>query len=141
VTGFELEWPHFLAMLADVHGTVDQPGEGLKLLADARAAADKTGEGFWDAEMHRLHGELSLQIATTEPGRAEKSFLTAIEIARRQQARSLELRAGMSLSQLWKRQGKKGEARQLLAAIYAWFTEGHDTPDLREARALLDELS
>jgi predicted ATPase len=108
-------------------------------LAEARAAADKTGEGFWDAEMHRLHGELSLQIAATEPGRAEKSFLTAIEIARRQQARSLELRAGMSLSQLWKRQGKKDEARQLLAVIYASFTEGHDTPDLREARALLDE--
>jgi class 3 adenylate cyclase/predicted ATPase len=141
VTGFELEWPHFLAMLADVHGTVDQPGEGLELLAEARAAADKTGEGFWDAEMHRLHGELSLEIATTDPGRAETSFLKAIEIARRQQARSLELRAVVSLSQLWKRQGKKEEARRLLAAIYVWFTEGHDTPDLREARALLDELS
>jgi class 3 adenylate cyclase/predicted ATPase len=149
VTGFELEWPHFLALLADVHETVDQPSEGLKLLAEARAAADKTGEGFWDAEMHRLHGELSLKVATTGTGRTdeerkippEESFRKAIEIARRQQAKSLELRAVMSLSQLWKRQGKKDEARQMLAAIYAWFTEGHDTPDLREAKALLEELS
>ena len=149
MTGFELEWPHFLTLLADVHETVDQPSEGLKLLAEARAAADKTGEGFWDAEMHRLHGELSLKVATTETERSdeerkippEESFLKAIEIARRQQAKSLELRAVMSLSQLWKRQGKKDEARQMLAAIYAWFTEGHDTPDLREAKALLEELS
>jgi predicted ATPase len=141
VTGFELEWPHFLALLAEVHEAVDQPREGLKLLVEARAAADKTGERFWDAEMHRLHGELSLQVATTEMGRPEESFLKAIEIAHRQQAKSLELRAVMSLSRLWKRQGKKDEARQMLAAIYAWFTEGHDTPDLREAKALLEELS
>lgn len=149
VTGFELEWPHFLALLAEVHETVDQPREGLKLLAEARAAADKTGEGFWDADMHRLHGELSLKVATTETGRTaeerkippEESFLKAIEIARRQLAKSLELRAVTSLSRLWKRQGKKDEARQMLAAIYAWFTEGHDTPDLREAKALLEELS
>ena len=148
VTGFELEWPHFLALLAEVHETVDQPREGLKLLAEARAAADTTGEGFWDAEMHRLHGELSLKV-TTETGRTdeerkippEESFLKAIEIARRQLAKSLELRAVTSLSRLWRRQGKKDEARQMLAAIYAWFTEGHDTPDLREAKALLEELS
>jgi predicted ATPase len=149
VTGFELEWPHFLALLAEVHETVDQPREGLKVLAEARAAADKTGEGFWDAEMYRLHGELSLQVAATETGSTEEerkippedSFLKAIEIARRQQAKSFELRAVMSLSRLWKRHGKKDEARQMLATIYAWFTEGHDTPDLREAKALLDELS
>jgi len=118
-------------------------------LADARTAADKTGAGFWDAEMHRLHGELSLHIVTPETGgpdeerkiSPDESFLKAIEIARRQQARSLELRAVISLSRLWKRQGKKDEARPMLAAIYAWFTEGHDTPDLREAKALLEELS
>jgi len=149
VTGFELEWPHFLAMLAEAHETVDQPLEGLKLLADARAAADKTGEAFWDAEMHRLHGELSLHVVPPETERTdeerkispEESFLKAIEIARRQQARSLELRAVMSLSRWWKRHGKKDEARPMLAAIYAWFTEGHDTPDLQEAKALLEELS
>jgi class 3 adenylate cyclase/predicted ATPase len=148
VTGFELEWPHFLGLLAEAHQTVDQPKEGLKLLAEARAAADKTGEGFWDAEMHRLHGELSLQVAAMETGTGEErrvvpeeSFLKAIEIARRQQAKSLELRAVMSLSRLWQRQGRKDESRQMLAAIYAWFTEGHDTPDLREAKALLAELA
>jgi len=149
VTGFELEWPHFLGLLAEAHQTVDQPKEGLKLLAEARAAADKTGEGFWDAEMHRLHGELSLQLATTETEGTgedrrvppEESFLKAIEIARRQEAKSLELRATMSLSRLWKRQGRKDEARPMLAAIYAWFTEGHDAPDLREAKELLEELS
>jgi class 3 adenylate cyclase/predicted ATPase len=140
-TGFELEWPHFLAMLAEVHETVDQPREGLKRLAEARAAADKTGEGFWDAEIHRLHGEFSLQVAATETGRAEESFLKAIEIARRQQAKSLELRAVVSLCRLWKCLGKKDEARQTLAAIDAWFTEGLDTPDLGEAKALLKELS
>jgi len=140
-TGFELEWPHFLALLAEAHETVDQPREGLKRLAEARAAADKTGEGFWDAEIHRLHGELSLQVAAAETGRAEESFLKAIEIARRQQAKSFELRAVTSRSRLWQRQGKKDEARQMLATIYAWFTEGHDTPDLREAKALLEELS
>jgi class 3 adenylate cyclase/predicted ATPase len=140
-TGFELEWPHFLAMLAEAHETVDQPGDGLKLLAEARAAASKTGEGFWDAEMYRLYGELSLQVAGMGTGRAEESFLKAIDIARRQQAKSLELRAVMSLGRLWKRQGKPREARQMLSAIYAWFTEGHDTPDLREAKALLAELS
>lgn len=149
VTGFELELPHFLALLAEAHETVDQPREGLKALAEARAAADETGEGFWDAEMHRLRGELLLRIAATKTGAAgeestalpEESFLKAIEIARRQVAKSLELRAVMSLSRLWKRQGKKDEARQMLAAIYTWFTEGHDTPDLREAKALLEELA
>jgi class 3 adenylate cyclase/predicted ATPase len=140
-TGFELEWPHFLALLAEVHETVNEPGEGLKLLAEARAAADRTGEGFWDAELHRLYGELSLQVAPTETGRAADSFLQAIEITRRQQAKSLELRAVLSLSRLWQRQGKKDEAQQMLATIHAWFTEGHDTPDLREAKTLLGELS
>jgi class 3 adenylate cyclase/predicted ATPase len=140
-TGFELEWPHFLALLAEAHETVNEPGEGLELLAQARAAADRTGEGFWDAELHRLHGELSLQVAPTETGRAADSFLKAIEIARRQQAKSLELRAVLSLSRLWQQQGKEDEARQMLTTIHAWFTEGHDTPDLREAKTLLGELS
>ena len=129
------------ALLAEAHETVDQPREGLKRLAEARAAADKTGEGFWDAEMHRLHGELSLQVAKTETGRrSEESFLKAIEIARRQQAKSLELRAAMSLSRLWQQQGKRAAAYELLAEIYGWFTEGFDTVNLQEAKALLQEL-
>src|SRR5262249_51337018 len=107
-----------------------------------------TGEGFWDAELHRLEGELSLRIAATrtrgvgdQGAPPEESFLKAIGIALRQQAKSLELRATTSLSRLWQRQGKREEARRMLAASYAWFTEGHDTPDLQEAKELLDELS
>ena len=150
-TGHELERPHFLGLLAEAYDTVDQPGQGLAALAEARAEADKTEEGFWDAELYRLHGELSLRIAETSTGSAgesridrlnsEASFMKAIEIARLQQARSLELRAAMSLSRLWRRQGKTKEARQVLEAIYNWFTEGFDTPDLKEAKTLLDDLA
>ena len=115
VTGFELEWPHFLALLAEAHETVDQPEEGLKLLTEARAAADTTGEGFWDAEMLSTARGAFAPMAAPETGRTgeerrvppEGSFLKAIEIARRQQAKSLELRAVMSLSRLWKRQVRR----------------------------------
>jgi class 3 adenylate cyclase/predicted ATPase len=146
--GQELERPHFLALLAEAHETLGQLHQGFHALAEARSEADKTGEAFWDAEIYRLQGELSVRIGAEaggagEGGRGspEESFLKAIEIARRQEAKSLELRAVMSLSRLWRDQGRKDEARQMLAAIYAWFTEGHDTPDLREAKALLAELA
>jgi class 3 adenylate cyclase/predicted ATPase len=146
--GQELERPHFLGLLAEAHETVDQLQQGLRALAEARSEADKTGEGFWDAELYRLRGELSSRIGVEAGGTREEegaspeeSFLKAIEIARRQEAKSLELRAVMSLSRLWRRQGRKDEARQMLAVIYAWFTEGHDTPDLRDAKALLEELA
>ena len=119
---------------------------------------DKTGERFYEAELYRLKGTLTLQqfnvqsskFKVTSPqhptpntqaeAEAEACFLKAIEIARQQQAKSLELRAVMSLSRLWQRQGKKDEARQMLAEIYGWFTEGFDTKDLQEAKALLEEL-
>ncbi len=90
--------------------------------------------------MHRLKGELLLQHTVAQPGEAEACFQRALEIARRQQAKSLELRAAMSLSRLWQRQGKGAAARQLLAQVYDWFTEGFDTADLQEAKALLEEL-
>jgi predicted ATPase len=140
--GQELELPQFLALLAEAHDRADQSEEGLKVLADALVVAEKTGERFWTAELYRLYGELSLRVADAETGKrgAEQSFRKAIEIARRQSAKSLELRAAMSLSRLWQRQGKKDEARQMLAEIYGWFTEGFDTADLQEARALLEEL-
>jgi predicted ATPase len=121
---------------------------------------DKTGERYYEAELYRLAGELSLRIGESETGRigdkktlpdspiprfpgssSEEFFLKAIKIARRQQAKSLELRAVMSLSRLWQSQGKKDEAHQMLAEIYGWFTEGFDTKDLQEAKALLDELA
>jgi predicted ATPase len=154
-TGAELERPHILARLAEAYGKVGQPEEGLTALAEALALVDKTAERFYEAELYRLKGELVLQSGVRGPASeipnpqhlipdtqlgAESCFLKAIEVARRQSAKSLELRAVMSLSRLWQRQGKKDEARQMLAEIYGWFTEGFDTKDLQEAKALLEEL-
>jgi class 3 adenylate cyclase/predicted ATPase len=146
-SGHELEVPHFLGLLAEAHGRANQPEEGLNLLTEALAIVERSGERFWEAELRRMCGEQSLRVAApTTQGRpalvsAEESFQRAIEIARRQHAKSLELRAVMSLSRWWRDQGRKNEARQVLAEIYGWFTEGFDTADLKEAKALLEELS
>jgi class 3 adenylate cyclase/tetratricopeptide (TPR) repeat protein len=136
-----------LALLAAAYGKAGQAEEGLAALAEALTVADKTGERFYEAELYRIKGELTLaqssvqRLASSVQKEAEEYFLKAIEIARRQQAKSLELRAVMSLSRLWQKQGKKAEARQMLAEIYGWFTEGFDTKDLQQAKALLEELS
>ncbi|MBI3798631.1 MAG: hypothetical protein HY268_16910, partial [Deltaproteobacteria bacterium] len=149
---------YYLALLAEAYGKAGQAEDGLATLAEALTVVDKSGERFYEAELHRLTGELRLQQFQVSSSRcqvqdspasgvrcpesvAEECFLKAIEIARRQSAKSLELRAVMSLSQLWKQQGKKDEARQILAEIYDWFTEGFDTKDLQEAKALLEELA
>jgi predicted ATPase len=95
---------------------------------------------WWEAELYRFRGELPLQHAVVQPEEAEACFQQALAAARRQQAKSLELRAAISLSRLWQRQGRRTEARKLLAPIYGWFTEGFDTADLQEAKALLEEL-
>ena len=102
---------------------------------------DNTQERFYEAEVHRVQGELVLAQAADQHAQAETCFQHALAIARRQQARSWELRAAMSLARLWQQQGKRAEARALLAPVYGWFTEGFDTADLQEARALLDELN
>ena len=129
----------FLAALAEGYAKAGQPEQGLDALAEAFSLVTQTGERYYLAELHRLQGELLLmQGDETE---AEASFHKAIEIARRQQAKSWELRATASLSRLWQRLGKREEARQMLAEIYGWFTEGFDTPDLKEAKVLLEELS
>jgi predicted ATPase len=145
----------YLTFLAEAYGHVGQTAEGLHVLAEALACAHTTGERCYEAELYRLKGELLLQsgaqglvsgVSTPDAGlqtrdaEAEACFCQALEIARRQQAKSLELRAAMSLSRLWQRQGKRAAAWELLAPIYGWFTEGFDTADLQEARALLDEL-
>jgi predicted ATPase len=132
--------------LAGAYGKREKIEEGLILLAEALKRVPESGNRVWEAELYRLMGELTLKqssIQCLEPRvqEVEGSFLEAIEIARRQQAKSLELRAVMSLSRLWQQQGKKNEARQQLAEIYGWFTEGFDTKDLQEAKALLEELS
>jgi predicted ATPase len=98
-------------------------------------------ERWWEAEIFRLRGVLLLRQTGTPQAEAEAWLQRALDVARRQEARSLELRAAMSLARLWQQQGKRAEARELLAPIYAWFTEGFDTADLREAKALLGELA
>jgi len=144
-TGAELPRVVWSSPLAEAHGKVGRPQEGLTVLAEALAFVDKTGWRFHEAELYRVKGILILQSQVQSPKSqvekdVEKCFRKAIEIAQRQQAKSWELRAVMSLSRLWQQQGKKAEARQLLAEIYNWFTEGFDTKDLQEAKALLDEL-
>jgi predicted ATPase len=130
-----------LSLLAEAYERGNEVEEGLSVLAEALTVVDKTTEGYWEAELHRLKGELLLQQAVPDQHHTEACFQQALAIARRQQAKSLELRAAMSLSRLWQQQGRRAEARDLLAPIYGWFTEGFDTADLQEAKALLDEWS
>ena len=111
------------------------------MVAEALAAAANIGEGFFEAERYRLKGELLLARAVEKQTVAESCFHQALDSARQQQAKWLELRTAVSLSRLWQRQGKHAEARQLVEPIYGWFTEGFDTVDLQEARALLEELT
>ncbi len=139
-TGAEIARPSFLALLAEAHAAAGQAEAGLGVLAEALALVDHTGERHWEAEVHGLKGELLLQQAVPDAPQAEACFQQALAVARRQQAKSWELRAAMSLSRLWQQQGKRAEARELLAPIYGWFTEGFDTADLQEAKALLEEL-
>jgi predicted ATPase len=157
-TGAEQALSYCLALLAEAYGKVGQAEKSLAVLAEALDFVQRTGERFYEVELYRLKGQLTLQqfnvqgstFKVTNPhsltpnpqaeAEAEACFLKAIEIARKQQAKSLELRVVVSLSQLWQQQGKREEARQLLAEIYGWFTEGFDTADLQEAGALLAEL-
>jgi predicted ATPase len=138
--GTAVGMPAWLARLAEAYGQVGQVGEGVHLVAEALAVVDTTGERGNEAELHRLHGVLLLRQTVPDTPAAEVCFQQALDVARRQQAKSWELRAAMSLSRLWQRQGKRPEARELLAPIYGWFTEGFDTADLQDARALLEEL-
>ncbi len=139
-TGGELGRSLFLALLGEAYGNEGQTAEGLRVLAEALAVADKNGEHVYEAELRRVEGELRLKQGAAETA-GEECFRQALEFARRQQAKSLELRAATSLSRLWHDQGKRSEARTLLAPIYDWFTEGFDTADLKEAKALLEELA
>jgi DNA-binding winged helix-turn-helix (wHTH) protein/predicted ATPase len=127
--------PGYRAWLAEMYGKLGRPREGLDLVAEALVAATQSGNHYWTAELHRLRGALT----ATEKD-AESSFVEAMAIARRQGAKSFELRAATSLSRLWAHQGKMREAHALLAEVHAWFTEGFDTADLEDARALLEEV-
>ncbi len=145
-TGAEVSRPYLRALLAEAYEKAGQVEEGLSSLAEALTAVDNSGERWYEAELYRLKGTLTLKQSGVRSPKsevekeAEECFHKAIEVARGQQAKSLELRAVMSLSQLWQQEGKKEEARQMLAEIYSWFTEGFDTADLKEAKVLLEEL-
>jgi tetratricopeptide (TPR) repeat protein len=141
VTGAGLLCTYFLALLAEVYGHAGQPEAGLTMVAEARTLVETNHEGWWAAELYRLQGALLLQHTAPDLHQVETCFHQALDIARQQQAKSLELRAAMSLSRLWQRQGKHAAAYKLLAPLYGWFTEGFDTADLQEARALLDALA
>jgi predicted ATPase len=130
-----------VAVLAEASGRTGQAEEGVGLLVEALAVVRQTGERLWEPELYRLQGELLLTQTIPDAPQAEVCFQQALDIARCQEAKSLELRAAMSLSRLWQQQGKGKEARELLAPIYSWFTEGFDTADLQEAKALLDALA
>jgi predicted ATPase len=140
-TGADLVAPYWLALLASVHGRLDRAEEGLVATAEALTEVARTGERFWEAELHRLKGQLLLASDAANEPKAEACFHRAIEIARSQKAKSWELRAATSLARLWRDQGKPEHAHELLALIYGWFTEGFDTADLKDAKELLDELA
>ena len=140
-TGAVLNVPFLCTVLADVSAHLGHTEEGLHALAEAHTMMEQQEERWWEAEVCRLRGVLLLRQKGTPPAEAETWLQRALDVARRQEAKSLELRAAMSLSRLWQHQGKQAEARALLAPLYGWFTEGFDTVDLQEARALLDELT
>src|SRR5262249_37650178 len=139
-TGAELLRSYFLGLLAEAHGTMGQPEAGLMVLTEALTLTETTGERLYESECYRLKGELLLQQSSDNPTEAESCFHHAISIAQNQSAKSWELRAATSLARLWQQQGKRQAAHDLLAPVYNWFTEGFDTADLKDAKALLDEL-
>ena len=140
-TGAALFVPYLCTLLADVSAHLGHPEDGLQALAEAHTLVEQHEERWWEAEVCRLRGVLLLRQPGTPQAEAEAWLQRALDVARRQEAKSLELRAAMSLSRLWQQQGKRAEARELLAPIYGWFTEGFDTADLQEAKALLEEFS
>jgi predicted ATPase len=132
---------YLLAFLGEAYGVAGQPEAGLQVLDEALAAVRDTGERMYEAELYRLKGDLLRMRSTDHTAAAETCLYQALTIACRQQAKSLELRAAMSLARLWQQQGKRAEAYALLAPIYGWFTEGFATADLQEAKTLLEALA
>jgi predicted ATPase len=139
--GAELWRPYFLCSLAEACMETGRFDDGLNALTEALAFADENEVGFSRAEIHRLRGELRLRLNDSNTAEAQSCYERAIEIAHHQSAKSLELRATISLARLLNKQGNRDEARAMLAEIYNWFTEGFDTADLKDAQALLDELN
>jgi predicted ATPase len=139
-TGAAIVVPWFCILLAEISDHLGHLADGLQALAEAHTLVEQHEDRWWEAEISRLRGVLLLRQTGTPPAEAEAWLQRALDVAHRQEAKSLERRAAMSLARLWQQQGKQAEARALLAPIYGWFTEGFDTADLQEARALLEEL-
>ena len=131
--------PYHLGNLSEICLHSGEPERGLEAVAEGLAIVARTGERWWEAELHRLRGEL-MRASRAQASKVEPSFHLSLKIARRQEAKSLELRAATSLARLWRDQGQIDEAHDLLAPVHGWFTEGFDTADLKEAKVLLDEL-
>jgi predicted ATPase len=139
-TGATMLLPMRLATLANAHAGAGQFDHAWHSIGEALATIEATKERWYEAEVNRIAGEIVLQTPIQVAARAETYFERALAVARQQQAKSWELRAAMSLARLWRDQGKPQQARELLAPVYGWFTEGFDTRDLKEAKALLDGL-
>ena len=148
-TGAEIELSHWLGLLAEACGKSGQTRQGLSALAEALTEVERNGIRYYEPELYRLKGQLTLQSETDHPhsaipsqrSEAEECFRKAIAIARSQNAKSLQLRATTSLARLLQNQGRADEARLMLAEVYNWFTEGFDTEDLKDAKTLLEELA
>ena len=139
-TGATLNTPMFLTYLARAYTELGQFEQAWRSIDEAIAVMENTKEILWEPEVHRTAGEIALRSPEPDAAKVRKYFDRALSVARQRQAKSCELRAAMSLARLWRDQGKTQEARELLAPVYGWFTEGFDTLDLKEAKALLDEL-
>ena len=140
-TGSRVYLPFFLSHLSGAHAGLGQFDEAWRCIGEAMAAVETTGERWYEAEIHRVTGEIALKLPQLGSSQAGAYFERALTVAHAQQAKSWELRAAMSMARLSHDQGMREKARALLAPIYGWFTEGFDTVDLKQAKALLDEMS
>jgi predicted ATPase len=138
--GQKLYHPYHLALLAEAYGQAGQPEVELACLAEALTLVEATEERWWEAELYRLKGELLLQLSLPDIPQATACFHQALDVARRRQAKALELSAALSLSRLWQQHGQRDQAQQVLTEVYGWFTEGFETPDLPEAKMWLETL-
>jgi predicted ATPase len=139
-TGARVRRPYYLGLLAQAYCKTGKVEEASAHLAEALALVEASGERWWEGELHRLQGELLLSCKGNSEAQARSCFERALDVSRQQKAKSLELRAATSLARLWRDKGKHAEAGDLLTPVYGWFTEGFETQDLNDAKALLDEL-
>ena len=133
--------PFYLSLVSEAYAAIGQLDDAWRCIGEATTAIQTTKENWCEAEVHRVAGEIALMSPDLDAAKAEAHFEHALAIAREQQAKSWELRAAMSMARLWRDQGKRQQAHDLLAPVYGWFTEGFDTLDLKEAEALLEQLT